>query len=67
VIDLKYPAVVIALTMMDLAPKRDRNRCCRAFYRIGVPVVVVNPRKNKGITELKKTLVSNSKATSFNR
>ena len=56
IIDLKIP-VVVALTMMDIAAgkgtKIDIPRLERA---LGVPVVPVNPRKNKGITPLKKTI-----------
>lgn len=56
IIDLKIP-VVVALTMMDIAAgkgtKIDIPRLERA---LGVPVVPVNPRKNKGISQLKKTI-----------
>lgn len=55
-IDLKRP-VVIALTMTDIARKKgiliDINEMER---ELGVPVVAVNPRKNKGIAELKKAI-----------
>lgn len=53
-IDLKVP-VVIALTMMDLAKRKGIKIDIPALEReLGVPVVAVNPRKNKGIAELKK-------------
>jgi len=56
VIDLKRP-VVIALTMTDLARKKgiliDVNEMER---ELGVPIVAVNPRKNKGIDQLKKAI-----------
>jgi ferrous iron transport protein B len=56
IIDLKVP-VVIALTMMDLAKKKgiriDLEELEREF---GVPVVAVNPRKHKGIPQLKKII-----------
>lgn len=56
VIDLKYP-VVIALTMMDLARKKGIEIDVAGLStELGVPVIPVNPRKNKGIGELKKTL-----------
>ncbi len=56
VIDLKYP-VVIALTMMDLARKKGIEIDVAGLStELGVPVVPVNPRKNKGIGQLKKTL-----------
>lgn len=55
-IDLNVP-VVIALTMMDLARKKGIQIDIPALEReLGVPVVAVNPRKNKGIGELKKTI-----------
>ncbi|MBL7746073.1 MAG: ferrous iron transport protein B [Chitinophagaceae bacterium] len=55
-IDLKTP-VVIALTMMDLANRKGIKIDIPALEReLGVPVVAVNPRKNKGIPQLKKTI-----------
>jgi len=60
IIDLKQP-VVIALTMMDLARRKGIKIDIPALEReLGVPVVAVNPRKNKGITELKKTIALTS-------
>lgn len=56
VIDLKRP-VVIALTMMDIASKKGITIDISGLEReLGVPVVAVNPRKNKGIAELKKAI-----------
>lgn len=56
VVDLKMPTVVV-LTMMDLAHKKGVEIDVAGLEReLGVPVVPVNPRKNKGIKELKKTL-----------
>ena len=56
IIDLKIP-VVIALTMMDLAKKRDIEIDISGLeVELGVPVVSVNPRKNKGIPQLKKIM-----------
>jgi ferrous iron transport protein B len=53
---LKVP-VVIALTMMDLAKKKGVEIDLPGLEReLGVPVVAINPRKNKGINQLKKTL-----------
>ena len=61
VIDLKHP-VVIALTMMDLARKKGIEIDVAGLStELGVPVVPVNPRKNKGITQLKKTLALTAK------
>ncbi len=57
IIDLKHPTI-IALTMMDLAKKKGTTIDIDALQReMGVPVVPINPRKNKGLDELKKTIV----------
>ena len=54
IIDLKIP-VVVALTMMDLAARKGIEIDVAGLEReLGIPVVVVNPRKNKGIPQLKK-------------
>lgn len=56
IIDLKVP-VVIALTMMDMANRKGIKIDIPALEReLGVPVVAVNPRKNKGISQLKKAI-----------
>lgn len=56
IIDLKLP-VVVALTMMDLARKKGIHVDTEALEReLGVPVVVINPRKEKGIPQLKKAI-----------
>ncbi|HMH31414.1 MAG TPA: ferrous iron transport protein B, partial [Puia sp.] len=56
IIDLKMP-VVIALTMMDLASKKDIEIDVNGLEReLGLPIVVVNPRRNKGIQPLKKVI-----------
>ncbi|HEX7846303.1 MAG TPA: ferrous iron transport protein B [Chitinophagaceae bacterium] len=56
IIDLKVP-VVIALTMMDLAKKKGIQIDIEALEReLGVPVISVNPRKQKGIPQLKKAV-----------
>lgn len=56
IIDLKVP-VVIVLTMMDLANRKGIKIDIAALEReMGVPVVAVNPRKNKGIAQLKKAI-----------
>lgn len=55
-IDLKIPVVVV-LTMMDLAHKKGIKIDITALEReLGVPVVAVNPRKQKGIPALKKAI-----------
>ena len=57
IIDLKIPTV-IALTMMDLAKKKGIEVDLPGLEReLGVPVLAINPRKNKGIPQLKKTLL----------
>ena len=56
IIDLKLPVVVV-LTMMDLAKKKGILIDLVALEReLGVPVVAVNPRKQKGLTQLKKAI-----------
>jgi ferrous iron transport protein B len=56
IIDLKLP-VIIALTMMDIARKKGVEIDLTGLEReLGVPVVAINPRKNKGIPELKKNI-----------
>ena len=56
IIDLKIP-VVIALTMLDIARKKGIRVDVEELERsLGVPVVPINPRKNKGIGQLKKTI-----------
>ncbi len=56
IIDLKIP-VVMALTMNDLAAKKDiKIDIAGLEAELGIPVVSVNPRKNKGLTDLKKVL-----------
>ncbi|HEY6504399.1 MAG TPA: ferrous iron transport protein B [Chitinophagaceae bacterium] len=59
-IDLKVP-VVIALTMMDLAAKKGiRIDIAELERELGVPVIAVNPRKQKGIPQLKKAIEQTS-------
>ncbi|MBA2746927.1 MAG: ferrous iron transport protein B [Flavisolibacter sp.] len=56
ILDLKKP-VVVALTMADLASKKGIEINIPELEReLGVPVVSVNPRKNKGIAQLKKVI-----------
>jgi ferrous iron transport protein B len=57
IIDLKFP-VVVALTMMDLAKSKGIEIDVEGLAReLGVAVVTVNPRKNKGIPQLKKVML----------
>jgi ferrous iron transport protein B len=56
IIDLKIP-VVMALSMMDLAAKKGTQIDIAGLEReLGVPVVAINPRKSKGLPQLKKVL-----------
>jgi ferrous iron transport protein B len=56
IIDLKRP-VVVALTMMDHAKKKGVKIDLAELEReLGVPVVSINPRKHKGIPQLKKAI-----------
>ncbi len=56
IIDLKYP-VVVALTMMDLAQKNGISINIEGLsVELGVPIIPVNARKEKGIKELKQVL-----------
>ena len=56
IIDLKIP-VVMALTMNDLAAKKEIKIDIAALEKeLGIPVVAVNPRKSKGLGDLKKAI-----------
>ncbi len=56
IMDLKIP-VIIALSMMDIARKHSISIDVDGLQRMmGVPVVPINPRKDKGITQLKKVI-----------
>ncbi|MFM6924545.1 MAG: ferrous iron transport protein B, partial [Ferruginibacter sp.] len=56
IIDLNIP-VVMALTMMDLAKRKGTQINIPGLEReLGVPIVPINPRKNKGIDQLKKVI-----------
>ncbi|MFB6456016.1 ferrous iron transport protein B [Chitinophaga sp. Hz27] len=61
IIDLKMP-VIIALTMMDIARKKGVEIDLDGLEReLGVPIVAINPRKNKGLSELKKIIEQSAK------
>ena len=56
IMDLDIP-VIIAFTMMDMANKNGTQIDIPGLeIELGVPIVVINPRKNKGIPALKKTI-----------
>jgi ferrous iron transport protein B len=64
IIDLKIP-VIIVLTMMDIARQKGVTIDVKGLEReMGVPVVVVNPRKNKGLNQLKKA-IAQTQQTAF--
>lgn len=55
-IDLQIPMVLV-LTMMDIARRRKIQVNIPALEKVlGIPVLSVNPRKNKGLSELKKVM-----------
>jgi ferrous iron transport protein B len=59
IIDLGIP-VVVALTMLDAAKQKGIKINTRGIEEeLGVPVVEINPRKGKGINELKSVLLQN--------
>jgi ferrous iron transport protein B len=56
IIDLKIP-VVVGLTMMDIARQKGiQIDVAELEIELGVPVIPINPRKNKGIQPLKKAI-----------
>lgn len=56
ILDLKLP-VVMALTMTDIAAANGIKVNIPELEReLGVPIVAINPRKGKGILQLKKTI-----------
>lgn len=56
IMDLKIP-VVVALTMLDIAKKKEIVVDVPELEReLGVPIIPVNPRRNKGIAQLKKAI-----------
>ncbi len=62
IMDLKKPVIVV-LTMMDIAKKKGTQIDMHGLSReLGFPVLAVNPRNGKGITEFKKQLESIAKA-----
>ncbi|MES2848749.1 MAG: ferrous iron transport protein B [Bacteroidota bacterium] len=56
IIDLKIP-VVMVLTMTDLAHQKGTQIDISGLEReLGVPIVAANPRKNKGVVQIKKII-----------
>lgn len=67
IMDLGLP-VVIALTMNDIARKKGITIDMGELERMmGVPVVKINPRKNKGIADLKKSIADVHQANTTGR
>lgn len=57
IMDLNLP-VVLALSMMDIAPKKGiQINTQQLSEALGIPVAVINPRKNDGIDAFKQTLL----------
>ncbi len=64
IMDLKIP-VVAALTMNDIATAKNIKIDINGLQRqLGIPIVSVNPRKNKGLVELKKLIAQTAKQKS---
>lgn len=56
IMDLKTP-VIIALSMMDIANSKGITIDTAGLQRMmGVPVIPINPRKSKGLTQLRKSI-----------
>ncbi|HTJ11701.1 MAG TPA: ferrous iron transport protein B [Dinghuibacter sp.] len=61
IIDLKIP-LVIGLSMMDIARKKGIEIDIPGLEReLGVPVIPINPRKEKGLDKLKKAIEQTAK------
>jgi ferrous iron transport protein B len=61
IIDLKIP-VIVALSMMDIAKSKGvRIDVAELERELGVPVIPINPRKDKGIPQLKKAIEQTSR------
>ena len=61
VMGLKIP-VVAALTMTDIAATKNIKIDINGLQQqLGIPIVAVNPRKNKGLVQLKKVIVQSTK------
>lgn len=67
IMDLNIP-VIIVLTMMDIAKTKGISIDLVELQRhFGVPIIAANPRRNKGIEELKKTIEDLKKQKYSNR
>ncbi len=58
IMDLKIP-IVAALSMTDIAASKNiKINIDELQQQLGIPIVNVNPRKNKGLAQLKKVISS---------
>ena len=65
IMDLKIP-VVAALSMNDIAATKNIKIDIDGLQRqLGIPIVSVNPRKNKGLVQLKKIISLTAKQKTF--
>ena len=63
IMDLKIP-VIIAFTMIDIARHKGITIDIAGIERmLGTPIIPVNPRRNKGIPQLKKAVADIAKKT----
>ncbi len=61
IIDLKIP-VVAAISMTDIAASKNIKIDLNGLQQqLGIPIVSVNPRKNKGLIELRKVITATIK------
>lgn len=67
IMDLRRP-VIIALTMLDIAANKGISIDAAELERqMGVPVLPINPRRNKGIAQLKKAMAEGCRSDSATR
>jgi len=63
IIDLKIP-VIMVLTMNDIAAQKGIKIDIPGLeVELGIPIVAVNPRKNKGLSELKRAIAKLTRTT----
>ena len=64
IMDLKIP-IVAALSMTDIAASKNiKINIDELQQQLGIPIVNVNPRKNKGLSQLKRIISSSIKEKS---
>jgi ferrous iron transport protein B len=58
IMDLKKP-IIVALTMLDIAKQKGIQIDINGLAReLGLPVIAINPRNNKGTQEIKKQIAA---------